>query len=135
MANITIKQYIKASEKDREAFALIAKNEDDMGNFTHELINLGYEEVADSKQARERLTAKKKIFGIVNPENCEFYYTLAKDFGAGAMQFFDFKTNKISWMHPSEESAICLIILHDDIKKINEKGFNFQNVCISAFNQ
>ena len=131
---VTLRDFIKVSEKSGEASALIAENISDVTEYSKLLENLGYFCAVDSFEAKKYFSEGAKIYGVVTEKNCDFYYTLAKDYDSGDIHLFDAEKQEKIWVSPNREtSAFILIIKLSDLGAFKSKGFDFNVVCESAY--
>ncbi len=131
--SISLRDYIKISEKNDEASVLVAENESEVSEFTKLLEDLGYFCVVDSVEVNKYFSEGKKVYGLVTEKNCGFYYTLAKDYGVGVIHLFDIQTKENITIVPLETSSFILIIRLADINNFNSLGYDFNNVCESSY--
>ena len=132
--SITLNDFIKVSEKSKEASVLVAESKSEVSEYSKILDDLGYFVVSDSISAQKLFKDGKKVYGIVSEEDASFYYTLARDYAGGDIHLFDYVKNEKVWITPNREtSAFILIIELKDITVLESKGFDFSVVCDSAY--
>ncbi len=132
--SISLRDFIKVSEKTAEASVLIANNDLDIVEYCKLLENLGYFRIIDTVDARKYFIAGKKVYGLVTDKNAKFFYTLAKDYAGGDIHLFDFVKKEKIWITPNREtSSFILIIRLQDLENFNLKDYDFNVVCESAY--
>lgn len=123
--NSNFTDFIKHSQSQKEISLVIAKNDQEIRAFQHELDSAEYKKAENVQEILHSMHGGSKVYFLVEDSFPKALYDLIIQYPTGQVEIFDVHSMKSTVVNPNyEKSSIILLSTKDNLSYFQKKGYS-----------